>query len=88
MCTIISHRVPSQDFGALEPYSPVKPLEVLAAEIGVSIENLVKLDANENLYGPLPQVRIRYLGLRAVAIPSRDLMRTLLVLVLVPRLCA
>jgi len=38
------------DFGQLDKYTPVKPLEVLAEEIGVSIESLVKLDANENLY--------------------------------------
>ena len=48
--------LPAQDFALLDPYSPVKPLDVLAAEIGVAIEDLVKLDANENLYGPLPQI--------------------------------
>ncbi|MCC6386090.1 MAG: histidinol-phosphate transaminase [Dehalococcoidia bacterium] len=45
------------DFDDLEEYTPVKPLDVLAAEIGVPIERLVKLDANENLYGPLPEIR-------------------------------
>ena len=45
------------DFDELEEYTPVKPLDVLAAEIGVPIERLVKLDANENLYGPLPEIR-------------------------------
>ncbi|KAA0153212.1 hypothetical protein FNF29_03400 [Cafeteria roenbergensis] len=44
------------DFAALEAYTPVKPLDVLAAEIGVSVEQLAKLDANENLYGPLPEI--------------------------------
>ncbi|HXU23526.1 MAG TPA: histidinol-phosphate transaminase [Tepidiformaceae bacterium] len=39
------------DIDELEEYTPVKPLEVLAAEIGVPVERLVKLDANENLYG-------------------------------------
>lgn len=39
------------DFDDLEAYTPVKPLDVLAAEIGVPIGQLVKLDANENLYG-------------------------------------
>jgi len=47
----------SQDFADLEPYTPVKPLDVLAMEIGVPVEDLAKLDANENLYGPLPEVR-------------------------------
>jgi histidinol-phosphate aminotransferase len=44
------------DWDSLEPYTPVKPLEVLAAEIGVAVADLVKLDANENLYGPHPAV--------------------------------
>lgn len=45
------------DLDALEEYVPVKPLDVLAAEIGVPVERLVKLDANENLYGPAEVVR-------------------------------
>uniref|UniRef100_A0A7S3PMG0 Imidazoleglycerol-phosphate dehydratase n=1 Tax=Aplanochytrium stocchinoi TaxID=215587 RepID=A0A7S3PMG0_9STRA len=45
-----------EDFLQLPQYSPVKPLDVLAAEIGVSIPELVKLDANENLYGPMSEV--------------------------------
>jgi histidinol-phosphate aminotransferase len=45
------------DLEDLEEYVPVKPLDVLAAEIGVPVERLVKLDANENLYGPHPAVR-------------------------------
>lgn len=44
------------DLEELEEYVPVKPLDVLAAEIGVPVERLVKLDANENLYGPHPEV--------------------------------
>ncbi|GAB4328791.1 MAG: histidinol-phosphate transaminase [Dehalococcoidia bacterium] len=39
------------DFRDLDEYVPVKPLDVLAREIGVPVERLVKLDANENLYG-------------------------------------
>lgn len=44
------------DFKSLDPYAPVKPLDVLAEEIGVKVEELVKLDANENLYGPVPEI--------------------------------
>jgi histidinol-phosphate aminotransferase len=44
------------DYSKLDPYTPVKPLDVLAEEIGVPVERLVKLDANENLYGPIPEV--------------------------------
>ncbi len=39
---------------ALEPYTPILPLEVLAERLGLPIEQLVKLDANENPYGPAP----------------------------------
>jgi histidinol-phosphate aminotransferase len=45
------------DWDEIEPYHPVKPLDVLAAEIGLPVDRLVKLDANENLYGPHPAVR-------------------------------
>jgi histidinol-phosphate aminotransferase len=44
------------DFARLDEYAPVKPLDVLAAEIGVRVEELVKLDANENLYGPIEEI--------------------------------
>lgn len=44
------------DWDSLEPYKPIKPLDVLAAEIGIPVGQLVKLDANENLYGPVPEV--------------------------------
>jgi histidinol-phosphate aminotransferase len=46
-----------QDYDALDPYSPVTSLEVLATEIGVNVADLVKLDANENPYGPIPEVK-------------------------------
>ncbi|MGB9738001.1 histidinol-phosphate transaminase [Chloroflexus sp.] len=38
----------------LEPYTPIVPLEVLAARLGLPVEQIVKLDANENPYGPAP----------------------------------
>lgn len=38
-------------------YHPIQPLEVLSKRLGIAIENLVKLDANENPYGPIPAVR-------------------------------
>lgn len=45
------------DFNELEEYKPVKPLDVLAHEIGIPVDQLVKLDANENLYGPSEEIR-------------------------------
>jgi len=42
---------------ALPPYTPIEPFEVLSERIGRAPSEIVKLDANENLYGPLPVVR-------------------------------
>jgi len=43
------------DIAALEPYTPIVPLEVLAERLGLPVERIVKLDANENPYGPSPR---------------------------------
>jgi len=42
---------------SLPPYTPIEPFEVLSARIGRDPSQIVKLDANENPYGPLPVVR-------------------------------
>jgi histidinol-phosphate aminotransferase len=42
---------------ALPPYTPIEPFEVISARIGRDPSQIVKLDANENPYGPLPVVR-------------------------------
>ncbi|MCU0493282.1 MAG: aminotransferase class I/II-fold pyridoxal phosphate-dependent enzyme, partial [Chloroflexaceae bacterium] len=42
------------DIADLEAYTPILPLDVLAARLGLPVERLVKLDANENPYGPSP----------------------------------
>jgi histidinol-phosphate aminotransferase len=42
---------------SLPPYTPIEPFEVLSARIGRAPGDIVKLDANENPYGPLPAVR-------------------------------
>lgn len=41
----------------LPPYQPVFPLDVLSDELGIPIEKLTKVDANENPFGPLPEVK-------------------------------
>jgi histidinol-phosphate aminotransferase len=42
---------------SLPPYSPIEPFDVLSARIGREPGQIVKLDANENPYGPLSAVR-------------------------------
>jgi histidinol-phosphate aminotransferase len=41
----------------MPPYAPVEPLDVLAKRLGIPEERLVKLDGNENPYGPSPKAR-------------------------------
>lgn len=38
-------------------YEPVEPPEVLAQRLGIPVERIAKLDANENPYGPSPKVK-------------------------------
>ena len=45
------------DIDDLAHYVPVQPLDVLAEEVGVPVDELVKLDANENLHGVPEAVR-------------------------------
>ncbi len=40
----------------LEEYTPILPFEVLSRKLGIAVERIVKLDANENPYGPVPAV--------------------------------
>ncbi|MCO6449316.1 MAG: histidinol-phosphate transaminase [Caldilineales bacterium] len=44
------------DVVRMESYTPVKPFEVLSAELGRAPDSIIKLDANENPYGPSPRV--------------------------------
>ncbi|GMH00318.1 hypothetical protein Nepgr_002157 [Nepenthes gracilis] len=40
----------------LSPYQPILPFEVLSTRLGREPEDIIKLDANENPYGPPPEV--------------------------------
>ena len=42
------------DLRAMEPYTPIVPFEVLSTRLGRPPNDIVKLDANENPYGPPP----------------------------------
>jgi histidinol-phosphate aminotransferase len=46
-----------QHLESLPPYIPIEPFEVLSARLGRDPSQIIKLDANENPYGPLPVVR-------------------------------
>ena len=39
----------------MHAYTPIVPFEVLSQRLGIPVEQIVKLDANENLYGPSPK---------------------------------
>ncbi|XP_062220085.1 histidinol-phosphate aminotransferase, chloroplastic-like [Phragmites australis] len=41
---------------SLSPYQPILPFEVLSSRLGRRPEDIIKLDANENPYGPPPEV--------------------------------
>ncbi len=45
------------DIARMASYQPVRPFEALSREIGIPPEQIIKLDANENPYGPSPRVR-------------------------------
>ena len=49
---------------SLPPYTPIEPFEVLSAQLGREPSQIVKLDANENPYGPLPEVRAALAGMQ------------------------
>ncbi|MBN1933558.1 MAG: histidinol-phosphate transaminase [Anaerolineae bacterium] len=40
----------------MEPYTPIVPFEVLSRQLGVPADQIIKVDANENPYGPSPRV--------------------------------
>jgi histidinol-phosphate aminotransferase len=48
---------PAARFEAFPSYTPIEPFDVLSARLGLPIEQITKLDANENPYGPSPKAR-------------------------------
>lgn len=47
---------------AMPGYEPVEPIDVLAQRLGIPEERIVKLDGNENPYGPSPKVSAALAG--------------------------
>jgi len=65
----------------MPPYEPILPFDVLSEELGIPVEELVKLDANENPFGPLPEVKEALTGLDTLHIypdPESRLIRRML----------
>ena len=54
--TFTSNAIIRQNVANLEPYTPILPFEVLSEQLGRQPDEIVKLDANENPYGPSPLV--------------------------------
>ena len=57
-----------QHIREMPAYEPILPYDVLSDELGISVEELIKLDANENPYGPLPEVNAALASLDALHI--------------------
>lgn len=53
------------DIRRMEPYVPILPFEVLSEQLGRDPADIVKLDANENPYGPPPGALKAFCGLDA-----------------------
>jgi histidinol-phosphate aminotransferase len=53
--TMVLEQLFRSDIAALRPYTPIVPLDVLAARLNLPIDQIIKLDANENPYGPSPK---------------------------------
>ena len=49
-------RLVRPEIADLEEYTPILPFEVLSKRLGIPVDRIVKLDANENPYGPVPAV--------------------------------
>lgn len=58
MTAAMSHdieRLIRPELATMQPYTPIHPFEVVGQRLGRPPEQIVKLDANENPYGPSPR---------------------------------
>ena len=58
----------AERFLKFQKYTPIEPFEVLSKRLGRSPDDIVKLDANENPYGPAPAVKNAFANLRNINI--------------------
>ncbi len=58
----------AQRFLDFQKYTPIEPFEVLSEKLGRKMEDIVKLDANENPYGPASAVKQSLADLKNVNI--------------------
>jgi histidinol-phosphate aminotransferase len=49
----------------MTPYVPIKPFHILSRELGIPVEQIIKLDANENPYGYSPKAAEALAEIRA-----------------------
>jgi len=66
------------DIYEMEQYTPIEPFEVLSARLGLPAERIIKLDGNENPYGPSPRALAAladYRGYHIYPDPEHTLLR-------------
>jgi len=66
------------DIYGMEEYAPIEPFEVLSARLGLPPEHIIKLDGNENPYGPSPRALAAladYRGYHIYPDPQHTLLR-------------
>jgi len=66
------------DIYKMEEYAPIEPFEVLSARLGLPPERIIKLDGNENPYGPSPRALdalANYRGYHIYPDPQHTLLR-------------
>ncbi len=69
------------DIAAMDAYTPTASLEVFAAQLRRPVEQVIKLDANENPYGPSAAARAALASLDAINIypdPEARILRSML----------
>ncbi|MDE2820881.1 MAG: histidinol-phosphate transaminase [Chloroflexota bacterium] len=70
-----------RDIESMSAYTPTTSLDVFAERLGMDVRDLIKLDANENPFGPSPRVREALANLRHINVypdPESSRLRELL----------